>query len=155
MDQGKNKPSSSDLVCTLEGSWKGKIYYTKADSKEQTLLVDLNTLLPFEKIVAPEYERFPKPSRTVWKDVTANIIAQNFNEATKFKRIVEEEQRRERAEMANRNEQFQSYWFWFLDDSGLGGASKERDATDQDKGAGLAGKPYLRSIRSKEAPWAS
>lgn len=44
--------------------------------------------------------------RRIWRDVTENIIAKDFNQATKIKHLIEENQRLKAAERKSNGEEF-------------------------------------------------
>ncbi|KAJ9072767.1 hypothetical protein DSO57_1023801 [Entomophthora muscae] len=85
--------SDSELIAKMHGSWRGKAFITRKDSKESELLVDLESLEALPKIVKPQEEMGSLESRNVWQEVTTNILSREFSKATKAKLAIEEQQR--------------------------------------------------------------
>ncbi|RKP05670.1 putative oxysterol-binding protein [Thamnocephalis sphaerospora] len=90
----KVKINDADVLATLSGSWREKIYYTLQGTKEECELVDLTMLRPLPKIVRPLEEQSEHESRRIWHEVSTNIMQKNFAAANRAKHAVEEHQRR-------------------------------------------------------------
>ncbi|KAJ1656460.1 hypothetical protein IWQ61_003977 [Dispira simplex] len=89
------------IVATLEGSWRGPIFVHRSNApkgQQPELLLDLSKLQTLPKKVKPLDQQKPVESCRIWKDVTENILANRFAQATKAKRAIEEQQRRKNAE---------------------------------------------------------
>ncbi|BFZ59235.1 hypothetical protein YB2330_000241 [Saitoella coloradoensis] len=87
----KDVPSSA-LIGTIEGSWKGEVFYTPKDGVRR-LLVDLELFDVFPKKVPESHELHPNESHRVWEGVTKSIKSSQFSKATKLKVDIEERQR--------------------------------------------------------------
>jgi hypothetical protein len=135
-----DKISDDDVVCTLRGSWKGEIFYTKKGEGEK-LLVDMGSIEQWEKHVRSEEEQDAYESHRIWSKVTHLIATQSFSQATKAKRDLEDEQRRREKERAEAKIEFESVWFEFHDEA----------TADHPVGAGLGGKPFLKTGSDVEA----
>ncbi|KAJ5594536.1 Oxysterol-binding protein [Penicillium hispanicum] len=88
----------SEVLARISGSWHGKIYFTRAGSKEPGLLIDIGPLFPANKILPPHEQQLPNESLKFWSEVTAAIMDKQFTQATKLKQEIEERQRQRAAE---------------------------------------------------------
>ena len=57
------------------------------------ILLDMNLILPIPKIVRPLASQGPYESRRLWHSVTSALLSKKFNQATKHKQAIEQEQR--------------------------------------------------------------
>lgn len=90
-----------DLIASINGSWRDKVYIDLKELKKQDILVDMSTLEPLAKTVKPREEMGPMESHRIWDEVTTNILNKEFSRATKAKIALEDHQRelaRQRAE---------------------------------------------------------
>ena len=94
-----------DILGRIDGNWRDKIYYAlsskpwkKIPDDEKTLMIDLNPLLPQDKICPPIEEQLPNESRRFWNDVTVAIKSKQFSTATTRKQELEETQRQRAAQ---------------------------------------------------------
>ena len=130
------KLSDKDLLATITGSWRGEIFIKKKDEKESQLLLDIQSLEAFEKLVKPFGKQHPMESRKVWFGVTDSLKHKKFKEATQAKRDLEDNQRRLALDRKKRGEEYQSEYFEFHDSPG----SNEKQI----------GKPYLKQSASSK-----
>lgn len=153
-----SKIAEDDTLCTISGSWKGKIYYQKKNEETPSLLIDMETLQPHEKSCRPLEEQQPNESRKLWHEVTENIKNASYSAATKFKRELEDKQRAEERERKEKGSAYDSKWFGFLwgVESHLEPSRKDDIILEGgDLDAWVAGKPFLKKSIQKELPWNS
>jgi hypothetical protein len=169
--QGKITNAEGKLVCTLNGSWKGKIHYAKVDAGGSTaslasnktfqtaatsipapLLIDMSLLQLKEKIVRPIEELNPFESRRVWGPVIEQMLKNNFGEATKLKRQLEEEQRQREKQFKQMGTAYRSVWFGLLDTTSIQGSLCTADDVLLD-GIDEPGKPFIRKDMVDKLPW--
>ncbi|ORX92753.1 hypothetical protein K493DRAFT_316390 [Basidiobolus meristosporus CBS 931.73] len=103
-DEGAEEPvklksiPEDQVVGKVEGSWRGRIYGTRTDNNQSTMLLDMNALQVIPKLVKPISEQNENESRRVWSKVTELIIKKDFNNATKAKHALEDLQRQKASE---------------------------------------------------------
>lgn len=97
------------VVAYLEGNWMRQIRYRRKGDKvssyarstetlqltpqEWKVLLTLDELALIPKLVRPLEEQDTQESRKLWEPVTSNLLAKNWNEATKQKLAIEQRQR--------------------------------------------------------------
>ena len=101
--------SEECLVGTLDGSWRGEVYFTPIGGDRQ-LLIDLEPLRPWPKQVRPLEEQGPYESRRFWQHLTNALLERDWNTAQRIKHDIEEEQRRLRKQREERGEPFVAEW---------------------------------------------
>jgi hypothetical protein len=166
----------SDILCHITGCWRGLVQYQKTKLTEEIFpettklsmypvavvpnkLLDMQELLPAEKVVAPVAEQKDVESRRIWNEVTSAITDGRFSDATRLKRQLENEQRTKAAARKVSGEVFESYWFGFdgTNDPILVGPTKNVElfgrSGENGNSARVIGKPFLRQDRAKELPW--
>ncbi|TIC30058.1 hypothetical protein E3Q11_01137 [Wallemia mellicola] len=99
------------VLATLEGTWRTKIYYKKAGEDEQKLLIDLENLDLTPKYVRDLDKQDDLESRKVWEPVTRAILEKDYTEATKAKQVIEQHQRDLANERKRTNAAYQSCYF--------------------------------------------
>lgn len=100
------------VVATLEGTWKGQVFWRRKGEKESKLLIDLDQLLPVDtRAVRPLTAQEPMESRKIWEPVTQAILNKEFGAATKHKQEIEQMQRDKAAERKRNNEDFVPRFF--------------------------------------------
>jgi hypothetical protein len=105
---GTIRNEKNEIICTLEGSWKGKISYKKTNGTPKDL-VDLSDLVPFQKYIS--HEQSENESRMVWKGVISAYNKREYKEATALKRAIEDKQRRIAKERKSAGKVYENYWF--------------------------------------------
>ncbi|CAD6887574.1 unnamed protein product [Tilletia laevis] len=106
----KEVPQDS-VVATIEGSWKGRITYTKRGEKEQRLLVNIADLDTIPKSVRPLDSQLELESRRIWEPVINAILSKQYGEATRAKQVIEQRQRDVAAERRRKGEEFAPQYF--------------------------------------------
>ena len=121
----------SDVLARINGSWHGKIYFTKTtvssssaslstapatpssplSTEQPQLLIDITPLLPVAKKLPPEEDQLPNESRKFWHDVTTAILEKRFGDATNLKHDIEERQRQKAAERKENHEEWKPRFF--------------------------------------------
>ncbi|KAE8228299.1 hypothetical protein CF326_g6773 [Tilletia indica] len=108
--RSKEVPQDS-VVATIEGSWKGKITYTKRGEKESRLLLNIADLDTIPKSVRPLESQLELESRRIWEPVSSAIVSKQYGEATKAKQVIEQRQRDVAAERRKKGEEFVPQYF--------------------------------------------
>ncbi|KAL9936665.1 hypothetical protein V8E36_004733 [Tilletia maclaganii] len=99
------------VVATIEGSWKGRITYTKRGEKESRLLLNIPDLDTIPKNVRPLKAQGELESRRIWEPVISAILSKQYGEATKAKQVIEQRQRDIAAERRRKGEVFVPQYF--------------------------------------------
>jgi len=101
------------VLATFDGSWKTRIRWKRANapSSEYATLLDLSTLHVIPKSVRPLEKQLPTESRKLWENVTENLLAKEYGDATKYKLAIEQKQRDEAAERKRKGIQFVPRYF--------------------------------------------
>ncbi|KAH9835322.1 uncharacterized protein C8Q71DRAFT_710027 [Rhodofomes roseus] len=109
------------VLATLDGSWKHRIRWKRvnAPSSEYATLIDLSMLCAIPKSVRPLEKQHPNESRKLWENVTNNLLAKEYSEATKHKLSIEQRQRDDAAERKRKGVQFVPNYFESDVDSGI------------------------------------
>ncbi|GAA5899799.1 uncharacterized protein JCM6883_005991 [Sporobolomyces salmoneus] len=94
--------SKEDLVAEFEGNWRGEIKWRKTGETKWTTLIDLVPLKVFPKQVAPIETQDHLETRRVWSPVCEALYKKDWNNATKEKQRIEQEQR-DKAELRKKN----------------------------------------------------
>lgn len=114
---------SSDVLLTIEGDWKERLYYSIPSSaaqkayhgleptKTKQVLLDLAPLFPVPKLVPPPEQQLPNESRKLWADVSNAINARQYNDATRIKQDIEQQQRDRAAERERERKAFKPRFF--------------------------------------------
>ncbi|KAH8151592.1 uncharacterized protein LAJ45_04214 [Morchella importuna] len=92
----KDVPSKA-IRAKIEGSWMNQLYYILPGSTEKILLIDLDPLLPANKICPPLEVMLPNESRKMWQAVSEAIHAKDYARATQLKCEIEDRQREKAA----------------------------------------------------------
>lgn len=133
---------SSDVLVTIEGDWKERLYYTIPSSaaqksypgleatKTKQVLIDIVPLFPVPKLVPPAEEQLPNESRKLWAEVSNAINARQYNDATRIKQEIEQQQRDRAAERERDRKPFQPRFFTQVTD-----ASGRPELTDEGRRA--------------------
>jgi hypothetical protein len=160
------------VVCQLNGSWKGAIYYSKTPSLESTtsiatfataktsnsdLLIDVSSIKISEKIVAPIEQQHSWESRKAWSPVIDLMHANKFSDATKVKRQIEDDQRLREKTLKSLGKQYKSVWFGMLDKEAVSDTLVTKDDiiidSDDLSDECVLGKPFLLKSIEKHLPW--
>ncbi|KAJ9082393.1 hypothetical protein DSO57_1004962 [Entomophthora muscae] len=105
----------ADILAEISGSYKDKILITRACGKEKEVLIDMGSLDSVPNSVKPIDQMDELESHRVWQDVTENILAKNFSQATKAKLAIEDAQRaRAKARAENGEATWQPKYFKVL-----------------------------------------
>lgn len=99
------------VVANIEGVWRKQIKWRRKGEKEWRILIDLDALDLVPKQVRPIDDQHEKESRKMWDPVTKNMLAKNWNEATKQKQIIEQKQRDRAAELKKSGKQHDIVYF--------------------------------------------
>ncbi|KAK0541017.1 hypothetical protein OC842_000223 [Tilletia horrida] len=99
------------VLATIEGSWKGRITYTKRGEKEPRLLANIADLDTIPKSVRPLQSQGELESRRIWEPVISAILSKQYGEATKAKQVIEQRQRDIAAERRRKGEEFVPQYF--------------------------------------------
>lgn len=105
IEQIRDVPEDA-IIARIEGCWKNKIYISSAKSTVKHLLIDVSDLTPAGKTVPNLSVQHSNESRNVWDSVTQSILSKRFEQATRNKTEIEDEQRKIAKERAERNEVF-------------------------------------------------
>lgn len=103
-------------VAYFEGSWRSRVRWRRADASpddEQATLLDLTPLLVVPKRVRPIEKQHAYESRKLWENVTNNLLAKEYGEATKHKHAIEQRQRDKAAEKKKKGEECVYFSFGF------------------------------------------
>ncbi|KAJ3158787.1 hypothetical protein HDU86_002468 [Geranomyces michiganensis] len=140
------KIPDAGVVARLSGQWNGQIHVTEvggsaaaAAAAQPRLLFDMRDSEPAVKQVLPPADQHPMESRRIWAKVTEALLKKDSNTATDEKRVIEERQRKEAAELEAAGKNFDSYFFEF---KGL------RDAKPGPPVNMDVGKPFLKQGRN-------
>ncbi|KAJ1912907.1 hypothetical protein H4219_005424 [Mycoemilia scoparia] len=129
----KDIPKSAKVLATISGSWRGQVFVTKvsssgnsssASSKKNSnnpkdLFIELPKMKALEKLVKPLGEQHELESRKVWNPVIEKMLNNQFGEATKAKRAIEDAQRQKAADREKMGEKFVPQIFEPLPDNGI------------------------------------
>ncbi|KAF6017261.1 OSBPL9 [Bugula neritina] len=88
------EPGNSKPTCTITGEWNG-VMWAEYSSGRSEIFCDTKKTPIVKKRVLPIAEQDPFESRRLWKDVTYNLKRKDVEEATKYKRVLEQRQREE------------------------------------------------------------
>ncbi|KAJ3178044.1 hypothetical protein HDU87_003822 [Geranomyces variabilis] len=134
-----SKIPDAAVVARLTGQWNGQIHVTEktaaAAAAAQRLLFDMGESEPAVKQTLPLADQHPMESRRIWEKVTAALLAKDSNTATDEKRVIEDRQRKEAAELEAAGRSFDSFFFEF---------KGPRDAKPGPPVNMDVGKPYLK-----------
>ncbi|KAI0226599.1 hypothetical protein L0F63_000101 [Massospora cicadina] len=83
----------SDVLARISGSYKDVVFITRSGEKKKEILIDMGSLDVIPNTVKPLDQMDELESHRVWKEVTDNIIAKNYAQATKAKLAIEDAQR--------------------------------------------------------------
>ncbi|KIV83026.1 hypothetical protein PV11_05087 [Exophiala sideris] len=112
-----------DVLVKLEGCWQEQITYTIPNSaavkerknlqptSDKQLLIDLQPLMPVPKTAPPPEQQLPNESRLFWQGVTTAILEKRFNDATKIKQDLEQDQRERAAKRKEMNTEYKPRFF--------------------------------------------
>ncbi|EJD03141.1 uncharacterized protein FOMMEDRAFT_146816 [Fomitiporia mediterranea MF3/22] len=117
----KHVPRSATKVY-FDGSWRSRVRWRRADAsadEEQATLIDVSTLLVVPKRVRPLEKQHTYESRKLWQNVTSNLLAKEYSEATRHKHAIEQRQRDKAAERKKKGEEFIPAFFEKDIDSGI------------------------------------
>ncbi|KAL5507138.1 hypothetical protein ACEPAH_6594 [Sanghuangporus vaninii] len=132
----KHVPKSAALAY-FEGSWRGRIRWRRAegsyassspstsnassssDGEDTNTLIDMSTLLVIPKQVKPLHKQHAYESRKLWENVTKNLLAKEYSEATRHKHSIEQRQRERAAERKKKGEEHIPAFFEKDIDSGI------------------------------------
>ncbi|OCB86848.1 hypothetical protein A7U60_g6021 [Sanghuangporus baumii] len=134
----KHVPKSAALAY-FEGSWRGRIRWRRAegsysyassppstsnassnsDGEDTNTLIDMSTLLVIPKQVKPLHKQHAYESRKLWENVTKNLLAKEYSEATRHKHSIEQRQRDRAAERKKKGEEHIPVFFEKTIDSGI------------------------------------
>jgi hypothetical protein len=150
-----SKIPDADVVCTIEGSWKGEIFYRKkGEDNDKVLLVDISKLSPKEKSFRPMEQQGPMESRRLWHQVSEKIRGSDFAQATKLKRDLEDAQRAEEKKRKHDGQPYRSRWFAFLDKDAVGSQpGTEAHIEGANLESRIIGKPFIRKDMVDKLPW--
>jgi len=81
-------------ICTVSGEWNGIMHAKYSDGKE-SVFVDTKNVPVVKKLVKPLDEQGDFESRKLWKEVTMHLKNKNIEDATEYKRFLEQRQREE------------------------------------------------------------
>lgn len=98
--------NSREALHKLSGKWSDEIYIQSTKAKKQDVLFDAANATVFKKIVPAEAEQTQFESRMLWTDVTKAIQSNNQQAATDAKTIIEDAQRKAKAEREEKNEEW-------------------------------------------------
>ncbi|KDQ08797.1 hypothetical protein BOTBODRAFT_37653 [Botryobasidium botryosum FD-172 SS1] len=99
------------VVATFEGCWRGEIRWKRPGETTPHVLLDMSTIGVVPKHVRPISEQLPTESRKLWEGVTSNLLAKNFNDATRIKQNIEQEQRDKAAQRKREGVHFVPEYF--------------------------------------------
>lgn len=119
---------AADVLARISGCWREQVYYTLTNSvsssgsstnsnstlreqQQKQLLIDLDPLLPVEKVVPPEESQLSNESRKFWSGVTRAILNKQYSQATKLKQEIEDRQRAKAAAREAAKEKWQPRFF--------------------------------------------
>ncbi|KAJ3153484.1 hypothetical protein HDU89_000511 [Geranomyces variabilis] len=131
------KIPDASVIARLTGQWNGQIHVTEGNAA-QRLLFDMSESEPAVKQTLPLADQHPMESRRIWQKVTTALLAKDSNTATDEKRVIEERQRKEAAELEAAGKSFDSFYFEF---------KGPRDAKPGPPVNMDVGKPYLKEGR--------
>ncbi|KAL5485067.1 hypothetical protein ACEPAI_7709 [Sanghuangporus weigelae] len=131
----------SAALAYFEGSWRGRIRWRRAegftpassassppstsnassnsDGEDTNTLIDMSTLLVIPKQVKPLHKQHAYESRKLWENVTRNLLAKEYSEATRHKHSIEQRQRDKAAERKKKGEEHIPAFFEKNIDSGI------------------------------------
>ncbi|KZT70421.1 hypothetical protein DAEQUDRAFT_725323 [Daedalea quercina L-15889] len=109
------------VLATVDGSWKHRIRWKRVNegSSEYATLIDLSTLCSIPKSVRGLEKQHANESRKLWENVTNNLVAKEYSEATKHKLAIEQRQRDDAAERKRKGAQFVPNYFESDIESGI------------------------------------
>ncbi|KAJ1674933.1 hypothetical protein EV182_002269, partial [Spiromyces aspiralis] len=111
-------PSTNEVLATISGSWRGQILVARGSGKPE-LFIELPKLSSWKKQVKNLEEQGELESRRVWNPVIEKMLENQYGEATKAKREIEEAQRKRAAEMKERGGEFVPRIFEPLPEDGI------------------------------------
>ncbi|KAG8761000.1 hypothetical protein FRC12_009471 [Ceratobasidium sp. 428] len=102
---------ASRVVATFDGTWRTLIKWKRAGETESRPLIDLTHLAVLPKHIRPIESQLPNESHRLWEHVTKNLLAKNYNEATRVKQGIEQKQRDDAATRKAKGEEFVPVYF--------------------------------------------
>ncbi|KAI1891943.1 hypothetical protein AGOR_G00148910 [Albula goreensis] len=103
-------PNDKKSFCSIEGEWNG-VMYAKWASGENSLFIDTKKIGIIKKKVRKLEDQLEYESRSLWKDVTANLKLKDIDAATEAKHRLEEKQRAEARERKEKEMQWETRLF--------------------------------------------
>ncbi|CAF0803317.1 unnamed protein product [Didymodactylos carnosus] len=97
--------------CKIDGEWNGVMYAKYSDTKISDIFFDTKTTPIMKKIVRPIKEQGEFESRRLWKDVTYCLKSKQLEKATEAKLALEQRQREETKERAEKSLKWQTKHF--------------------------------------------
>lgn len=87
-------PNEKKPFFSVEGEWNG-IMFSKTSKGKSDCFIDTKKMPTVHKVVKKIDLQGDMESRRLWKEVTHNLKTNNIDEATKYKRILEDKQRQD------------------------------------------------------------
>lgn len=85
--------------------WRRASGSSAPTADDPATLIDLSTLLLVPKRVRPLETQHAYESRKLWENVTNNLLAKEYGEATKHKHTIEQRQREKAAERKKKGDE--------------------------------------------------
>ncbi|CAG5119432.1 unnamed protein product, partial [Candidula unifasciata] len=92
--EAKNQKTGK-VICKVVGEWNATFQFTYPGSRNDTKIIDVNTLKVYLKHVRPLEKQREYESRRLWHDVTEALSKHDMERATEFKMNLESIQREE------------------------------------------------------------
>ncbi|CAF5153576.1 unnamed protein product [Rotaria magnacalcarata] len=97
--------------CKIDGEWNGVMNAKYSDTKISEVFFDTKKTAVIKKIVRPIAEQSEYESRRLWKDVTYYLKSKQMNKATASKSFLEQRQREEAKDRADKTLKWQTKHF--------------------------------------------
>ncbi|CAF0802555.1 unnamed protein product [Rotaria sordida] len=97
--------------CKIDGEWNGIMYAKYSDTKISDIFFDTKSTPVIKKNVRPIAEQGEFESRRLWKDVTFCLKSKLLDKATESKSFLEQRQREEAKERAEKSIKWQTKYF--------------------------------------------
>lgn len=105
------RPGVKTPFATIKGQWNGQMFIKMCNSSEETIFLDVHQIPVVKKLVAPISQQADFESRKLWRHVTAALKQKNVHLATKAKHFLEQRQRQEAKDRAEKSLQWRPAHF--------------------------------------------
>uniref|UniRef100_A0A915KGJ6 Oxysterol-binding protein n=1 Tax=Romanomermis culicivorax TaxID=13658 RepID=A0A915KGJ6_ROMCU len=97
------RPNAKTPFATIKGQWNGQMFIKMCNNSEDKIFLDVHQIPVVKKLVAPISQQGDFESRKLWRHVTAALKQKNVHLATKAKQFLEQRQRQEAKDRAEKN----------------------------------------------------